>query len=197
PAKLEDSPAYALGNFPGNSAGGDLFTLMFRPDVLKMTPAERQALIDALPKPVSEYTERFYVGYRWFDTKGVKPMYAFGHGLSYVTFAYGQPKAKVAGDKVKVTFLLANEGTMDADEVVQLYARRIDSAVEWPDKELKAFRRVSLKAGERRKVILEIPLDELRYWNGTKDTWELEHGKLQLLLGAASDDIRRTAEITI
>ncbi len=197
PAKLEDSPAYALGNFPGNSAGGDLFTLMFRPDVLKMTPAERQALIDALPKPVSEYTERFYVGYRWFDTKGVKPMYAFGHGLSYVTFAYGQPKAKVAGDKVKVTFLLANEGTMDADEVVQLYARRIDSAVEWPDKELKAFRRVSLKAGERRKVTLEIPLDELRYWNGTKDTWELEHGKLQLLLGAASDDIRRTAEITI
>ena len=197
PAKLEDSPAYALGNFPGNSAGGDLFTLMFRPDVLKMTPAERQALIDALPKPVSEYTERFYVGYRWFDTKGVKPKYAFGHGLSYVTFAYGQPKAKVAGDKVKVTFLLANEGTMDADEVVQLYVRRIGSAVEWPDKELKAFRRVSLKAGEHRKVTLEIPLDELRYWNGTKNTWELEHGKLQLLLGAASDDIRRTAEITI
>ena len=56
---------------------------------------------------------------------------------------------------------------------------------------------MSLKAGERRKVILEIPLDELRYWNGTKDTWELEHGKLQLLLGAASDDIRRTADITI
>ncbi len=197
PVKLEDSPAYALGNFPGNSAGGDLFTLMFRPDVLKMTPAERQALIDALPKPVSQYTERFYVGYRWFDTKEIKPMFAFGHGLSYVTFGYDRLKASVSGRKVKVTFRLTNEGEMEADEVVQLYVRRIDSSVEWPAKELKAFKRVTLKAGECRKVSLEIPFEDLRYWNEETGAWDLEHGKLQLLLGAASDDIRQTAEVTI
>ena len=197
PVKLEDSPAYALGNFPGNSAGGDLFTLMFRPDVIKMTPAERQALIDALPKPVSEYTERFYVGYRWFDTKAVKPMYAFGHGLSYVDFRYEGIKASVSGNKVKVAFQLVNEGDMDADEVVQLYVHRIGATVEWPEKELKAFKRVSLQAGERKKVVLEIPFDDLRYWNEATNAWDLEHGRLQLLLGAASDDIRQTAEVTI
>jgi len=197
PVKLEDSPAYALGNFPGNSAGGDLFTLMFRPDVIKMSPEERQKLIESLPKPVSEYTERFYVGYRWFDTKDIAPMYAFGHGLSYVDFDYKNLKASVSGGKVKVSFLLTNEGDMDADEVVQLYVHRIDSQVEWPAKELKAFQRVNLKAGETKKVTLEIPMDELRYWNETSNAWDLEHGKLQLQLGAASDDIRQTAEVTI
>jgi len=197
PVKLEDSPAYALGNFPDKNVGGDLFTLMFRPDVLAMTPEQRQAFIDALPKPVSEYTERFYVGYRWFDTKNVKPMYAFGHGLSYVNFQYEPIKASVSGGKVKVSFQLVNEGDMDADEVVQLYVNRIGATVEWPAKELKAFQRVSLKAGERKKVVLEIPLDDLRYWSETQNAWNLEHGKLQLLLGAASDDIRQTAEVTI
>ncbi len=198
PMKLEDSPAYAMGNFPDpNGAGGDLFTLMFRPDVLAMSPAERQAFIESLPKPVSEYTERFYVGYRWFDTKEVKPMYAFGHGLSYVTFAYKNIKASVSGKKVKVTFDLVNEGDMDADEVVQLYVHRVNSSVEWPAKELKAFQRVSLEAGECEQVTLTIPFDDLRYWNEQTGSWDLERGKLQLLLGAASDDIRLTAEVNI
>ena len=198
PAKLEDSPAYAMGNFPDpNGAGGDLFSLMFRPDVLKMSPEERQKFIDSLPKPVSKYTERFYVGYRWFDTRNVKPMYAFGHGLSYVEFEYDDLNAVVGKDAVQVSFKLENEGSMPADEVVQLYVHRIDSKVEWPTKELKAFQRVSLRAGETKVVNLEIPLKELRYWNEATNTWDLEHGKLQLLLGSASDDIRETAEVTI
>ncbi len=198
PARLEDSPAYAMGNFPDpNGAGGDLFSLMFRPDVLKMSPEERQKFIDSLPKPVSKYTERFYVGYRWFDTQDVKPMYAFGHGLSYVEFEYDDLKAVVGKDAVKVSFKLENEGVMPADEVVQLYVTRVDSKVEWPAKELKAFQRVSLRAGETKVVNLEIPLKELRYWNEATNAWDLEHGKLQLLLGSASDDIRETAEVTI
>ena len=198
PKKLEDSPAFAMGNFPDpNGAGGDLFSLMFRPDVLKMSPAERQAFLDALPKPVSKYTERFYVGYRWFDTKSIEPMYAFGHGLSYVTFGYGEMTAKAGKDAVKVSFTLTNEGEMPADEVVQLYVHRVDSQVEWPTKELKAFQRVSLNAGETKTVTLEIPMKDLRYWNEETNAWELEHGKLQLMLGSASDDIRETAEVTI
>ncbi len=198
PKKLEDSPAFAMGNFPDpNGAGGDLFSLMFRPDVLKMSPAERQAFLDALPKPVSKYTERFYVGYRWFDTKSIEPMYAFGHGLSYVTFGYGEMTAKAGKDAVKVSFQLENEGNMPADEVVQLYVHRVDSQVEWPTKELKAFQRVSLNAGETKTVTLEIPVKDLRYWNEATNAWDLEHGKLQLMLGSASDDIRETAEVTI
>ena len=197
PVKLEDSPAYALGNFPDPNAGGDLFTLMFRPDVMRMSREERQKLIDSLPKPESHYTEGFLVGYRWFDTKAVKPMYAFGHGLSYVHFAYGDMSVKAGKESVKVSFKLTNEGAMPADEVVQLYVHRSESAVEWPEKELKAFERVSLKAGQTKTVTLEIPFKDLRYWNVEQNCWTLEHGKLQLLLGAASDDIRKTAEIGI
>ena len=197
PAKLTDSPAFALGNFPDKTQGGDLFTLMFRADVLKMSAEERQALIDAMPKPVSKYTEGPLVGYRWFDTKEIKPMYAFGHGLSYVSFDYGVMKASASEKSVKVSFDLTNEGEMAADEVVQLYVHREDATVEWPAKELKAFARVSLKAGQKKTVTLEIPMDDLRYWNVGKNAWDLEHGKLLLLLGAASDDIRQSAEVTI
>jgi len=196
PARLEDSPAFALGNFPDKTQGGDLFTLMYREDVLKMSPAERQAFIDALPKPTSKYTEGALVGYRWFDTKNIKPMFAFGHGLSYVEFTYGTPKA-VAGKKgVKLSFPLTNAGQMPADEVVQLYVRRPESRVEWPYKELKAFARVSLQPGETKTVTLEIPADDLRFWNVEKNAWDLEHGRLELLLGAASDDIRQKAEVS-
>ena len=198
PAKLEDSPAYAMGNFPDpNGAGGDLFSIMFRPDVLKMSPEERQKFLDSLPKPVSKYTERFYVGYRWFDTKQVKPMYAFGHGLSYVDFTYGDVKAKAGKESVQVSLSVKNEGSMPADEVVQLYVSRPESQVEWPVKELKAFQRVSLQAGETKNVTLNIPVKDLRYWNEATGAWDLEHGKLQILVGSASDDIRETAEITI
>ena len=197
PVKLEDSPAFALGNFPDKNSGGDLFTLMFRPDVMAMTPAERQAMIDALPKPESHYTEGLLVGYRWFDTKDVKPMYAFGHGLSYVEFTYGAMTAKAGKKSVKVSFDLENNGAMEADEVVQLYVHHVDSSVEWPAKELKAFQRVTLAAGERKTVTLEIALDDLRYWNEQAGAWTLEKGRLQLLLGSASDDIRQTAEVNI
>jgi beta-glucosidase len=86
---------------------------------------------------------------------------------------------------------------MAADEVVQLYVRRIGSAVEWPYKELKAFERVSLAAGETKTVTLEIPVDDLRYWNVDKNAWDLEHGQLELLLGSASDDIRQSAQTKI
>ena len=162
-----------------------------------MSAEERQAMMDARPKPVSQYTEGPLVGYRWFDTREIKPMYAFGHGLSYVSFAYGAMKAAAGRKAVKVSFELTNEGGMDADEVVQLYVARPGATVEWPAKELKAFARVSLKAGQTRTVTLEIPLKDLRYWNVDTNAWDLEHGTLRLLLGAASDDIRQQTEVNI
>ena len=197
PVKLEDSPAFALGNFPDKTQGGDLFTLMYRQDATNMTREERQRLMDSMPKPTSKYTEGPLVGYRWFDTKNVKPMYAFGHGLSYVDFEYGPMSVKSGKKAIKVTFDITNTGSMAADEVVQLYVSRLDSKVEWPAKELKAFERVSLGASETRTVTLEIPADDLRYWNADTNSWTLEHGRLELLLGSASDDIRQKAETKI
>ena len=170
---------------------------MYRQDVMRMSREERQKLMDSMPKPVSKYSEGSLVGYRWFDTKNVKPMYAFGHGLSYVDFEYGAVKAAAKKDAVKVTFTLANKGGMAAEEVVQVYVARPEATVEWPAKELKAFDRVSLAAGETKTVTLEIPVKDLRYWNVEKNAWDLEHGKLVLLVGSASDDIRQQAEVTI
>ncbi|MBQ9449948.1 MAG: glycoside hydrolase family 3 C-terminal domain-containing protein [Bacteroidales bacterium] len=195
PARLEDSPAFAMGNFPNKIAGQDLFMMLYRDDLQKMSPEERRAQIAAMPQPESVYSEGSLVGYRWYDTKEVKPMYAFGHGLSYVDFDYGSMKASAGKKGIKVSFPLTNSGRMAADEVVQLYVRRPESRVEWPYKELKAFARVSLQPGETRTVRLEIPADDLRYWNVDKNAWDLEHGRLELLLGAASDDIRQKAEV--
>jgi beta-glucosidase len=88
---------------------------------------------------------------------------------------------------------------MEADEVAQLYVHYLDSQIERPYKELKAFRRVTLGAGETKTVQLEIPVSELRYWreDATTDGWTLENGQIELQLGGASDDIRLKTTVTI
>ena len=196
PKKLEDSPAYALGNF-GQNASEDLFTLMYRLDATGYTREQIQEYIANLPDPVSEYKEGILVGYRWYDTKDVPVMYAFGHGLSYVDFEYGPLACRQKKDKFIVTFNLKNTGDMEADEVVQLYVRRKDSKVERPLKELEAFDRIALKAGETKKVTLEFPASELAHWDTDTNDWVLEPGKIEILVGSASDDIRQTIETEI
>ena len=196
PKKLEDSPAYALGNF-GQNASEDLFTLMYRLDATGYTREQIEEYIANLPDPVSEYKEGILVGYRWYDTKDVPVMYAFGHGLSYVDFEYGPLACRQKKDKFMVTFNLKNAGDMEADEVVQLYVRRKDSKVERPLKELEAFDRIALKAGETKKVTLEFPASELAHWDTDTNDWVLEPGKIEILVGSASDDIRQTIETEI
>ena len=196
PEKLEDSPAFALGNF-GKNASEDLFTLMYRLDATGYTREQIQEYIANLPAPESHYTEGIFVGYRWFETKNVPVMYAFGHGLSYVDFEYGPITCKQKRDKIYVTFELKNLGDMEADEVAQLYVKRIGSAVERPLKELEAFDRVTLKGGETKTVTLEFPVSELAHWDMETNGWVLEHGKIEILVESASDDIRQTIETEI
>ena len=196
PLKLEDSPAFALGNF-GKNASEDLFTLMYRLDATGYTREQIQEYIANLPAPESHYTEGIFVGYRWFETKNVPVMYAFGHGLSYVDFEYGPLTCKQKKDKIYVTFELKNLGDMEADEVAQLYVKRIGSAVERPLKELEAFDRVTLKAGETKTVTLEFPVSELAHWDMETNGWILEPGKIEILVGSASNDIRQTIETEI
>lgn len=195
PIKLEDSPAFALENYPQKAdVEVDLFQNQYRQD--NGVRSQRQSMPTRYPC-TAYYSEGLLVGYRWFDTKNVPVMYAFGHGLSYVDFEYSNIKVKAKKDEIDVTFNLANNGTMDADEVAQLYVRRIDAKVEWPYKELKAFDRVALKAGETRKVSLTFPIDELRYWDEDKNDWSLERGTIEILVGGASDDIRMNTIVTI
>jgi beta-glucosidase len=199
PVKLEDSPAYAMGNFPNaDPTAGDLFTEQYRRDITGGQQRDRRA---NRPSPESKYTEGLLVGYRWYDTKDVKPMYAFGHGLSYVDFEYAGLKTDKssykAKDVIKVSFDLKNTGSMAADEVAQVYVRRIGAKVEWPLKELKAFQRVSLDAGATSRVTLEIPVSNLRYWNVDVNDWTLEDSDIEILVGAASDDIRLSTQVHI
>ena len=197
PLKLEDSPAYATGSFPGEGSGEDLFTLMYRLDATGYTREQIQEYIASLPDPVSEYREGILVGYRWYDTKDVPVMYAFGHGLSYVEFEYGALTCKQKKDKIQVSFDLKNLGDMEADEVAQLYVKRLDSKVERAEKELEAFERVALKAGETKNVTLEFPLSELAHWDNETNEWVLEHGKIEILVGSASNDIRQSIQTEI
>lgn len=197
PLKLEDSPAYATGSFPGEGSGEDLFTLMYRLDATGYTREQIQEYIANLPDPVSEYREGILVGYRWYDTKDVPVMYAFGHGLSYVDFEYGTLTCKQKKGKIQVSFDLKNLGDMDADEVAQLYVKRLDSKVERAEKELEAFERVALKAGETKNVTLEFPLSELAHWDNETNGWVLEPGKIEILVGSASNDIRQSIQTEI
>lgn len=197
PLKLEDSPAYATGSFPGEGSGEDLFTLMYRLDATGYTREQIKEYIASLPDPVSEYREGILVGYRWYDTKDVPVMYAFGHGLSYVEFEYGTLTCKQKKDKIQVSFDLKNLGDMEADEVPQLYVKRLDSKVERAEKELEAFERVALKAGETKNVTLEFPLSELAHWDNETNGWVLEPGKIEILVGSASNDIRQSIQTEI
>lgn len=197
PLKLEDSPAYATGSFPGEGSGEDLFTLMYRLDATGYTREQIKEYIASLPDPVSEYREGILVGYRWYDTKDVPVMYAFGHGLSYVDFEYGTLTCKQKKDKIQVSFDLKNLGDMEADEVPQLYVKRLDSKVERAEKELEAFERVALKAGETKNVTLEFPVSELAHWDNDTNGWVLEPGKIEILVGSASNDIRQSIQTEI
>lgn len=197
PLKLEDSPAYATGSFPGEGSGEDLFTLMYRLDATGYTREQIREYIASLPDPVSEYREGILVGYRWYDTKDVPVMYAFGHGLSYVDFEYGTLTCKQKKDKIQVSFDLKNLGDMEADEVAQLYVKRLDSKVERAEKELEAFERVALKAGETKNVTLEFPVSELAHWDNETNGWVLEPGKIEILVGSASNDIRQSIQTEI
>ena len=131
----------------------------------------------------------YYHGYRLFDRNGKEPRYAFGHGLSYTRFAYSNMRARRAGDEVRVELSVANEGAMTADEVVQVYSGHPDGTVDRPEKVLAAFRRVSLRPGERRNIALTVPLDTLRWRDPRVGSWRLEAGTYSFQAGGSSTDL--------
>ena len=196
PLQLEDSPAYALDVFPQKAdVAGDLFGNQYRQDIAGQRRFRQPASPDAL------YSEGSLVGYRWFDTKNVDVLYPFGYGLSYVTFDYANIKTNKTSYKenatIKVSFDITNNGDMVADEVPQVYVRRIDAQVEWPEKELKAFDRVTIPAGQTKTVTLEIPVSELRYWDESINGWNLEKGKIEIVAGSSSRDLHLSTVVTL
>jgi len=198
PVKLEDSPAYALGNYPQGAKSSDIFV-----DLVDEKETEKTSKTEAPENDpnTAYYSEESLVGYRWFDTKKVPVKYAFGHGLSYTTFDYNElattKDTYTADENISISFDLKNTGEMDAEEVVQVYVHRINPSVEWPYKELKAFTRVALKTGETQKVNLEIPVKNLRYWNEKTQAWENDLCDVTLMVGASSADIKLQKKISL
>ena len=131
------------------------------------------------------------MGYRYYETAGVEMAFPFGYGLSYTSFAYRN--LQVDGDGVTVT--VENTGDRDGAEVVQLYIARPDGKVFRPERELKGFQKVFLKAGESQTVHIAFDDKTFRYWNTATNHWEVEGGAYRVEVGASSTDIRLTGTV--
>lgn len=144
-----------------------------------------------------EYKEGLLVGYRWHDAKNIKPLFPFGHGLSYTHFSYSKlrmsAKEMKKGESLTCTITLTNNGDRDGSEVVQLYLSDKKSALPRPPKELKGFQKVELKAGESREVSFVINEDLLQYYNDREQAWAAEPGRFEVLVGASSQEIKAKA----
>ena len=139
-----------------------------------------------------EYKEGIYVGYRHFDTKGVKTQFPFGFGLSYTTFKYGKPQIAANGDAWTVTVDVTNTGRCEGKEIVQLYVGDEKCSVDRPKKELKNFAKVSLKPGETKTVSMDITRQDLKFWDETTHAWKAEPGKFKAYVCASAEDVRGT-----
>ena len=146
---------------------------------------------------IVEYKEGLFVGYRWAEKHQIKPLFAFGHGLSYTTFEYGQASCRKSGKGFKVSVDVTNTGSREGKEIVQLYISDEESSLERPVKELKGFKKVALAPGETKKVTFEISEDMLKFYDPAQKAWVLEKGKFTTHIGAASDDIRTSVDFLL
>ncbi|MBV4293676.1 glycoside hydrolase family 3 C-terminal domain-containing protein [Alistipes shahii] len=148
-----------------------------------------------------KYNESIFVGYRWHDKEQLKPLFAFGHGLSYTAFAVGNVKADrttlAPNGSIRISADVTNTGDRAGAEVVQLYIGDEQSSLPRPVKELKGFQKVSLNPGQTRTVTFEITPGMLHYYDDAKGAWVAEPGAFTAYVGAASDDIRGTVEFEL
>lgn len=148
-----------------------------------------------------QYAEGILVGYRWFDTKKIAPLYPFGYGLSYTTFAFDTAKTDKKEynptETITVSVTVKNTGKVDGKEVVQVYATKSDSKISRAAQELKGFQKVAVKAGGEQRVTVKIPVKELAYYNVTTKKWTVEPGKYALHVGNSSRNNSNQITISI
>lgn len=175
PVKLEDNSAHALGEFVYERSND---------------------IIDV------KYNESIFVGYRWADKqKKVKPLFPFGHGLSYTTFAYGKATAdkKEMGvdDVLSITVPITNTGSREGAEIVQLYISDLKSSLPRPVKELKGFQKVKLAPGETKNVTFTVAKDALSYYDDALQDWVVEPGKFEAIVAASATDIKSKISFSV
>ncbi|MFW5798796.1 MAG: beta-glucosidase family protein, partial [Planctomycetota bacterium] len=143
------------------------------------------------------YKEDIFVGYRWFDARGIEPLFPFGHGLSYTTFDYSDLQIQTGSDPlVRVSFTLTNTGDVAGAEVAQLYLHDCDCSVRRPPQELKGFRKVHLGPGEQATVSLDLGIEELSFFHPTKREWTAEPGEFEIRINSSSRDNRLKGSFT-
>lgn len=169
PVRLEDCPAHYFGemSYPGDSI--------------------RQ-----------EYKEDILVGYRWYDTKKIKPLYPFGYGMSYTTYSYSKPLASKKilkdNDSIQVSVKIKNTGLAKGKEIVQLYIEDEKCSLLRPKKELKGFHKVELEPNEEKTIQFHIDINDLTFFDDSKQKWIAEPGKFKAYIAASSEDIRGVVE---
>ncbi|WP_262148732.1 glycoside hydrolase family 3 C-terminal domain-containing protein [Chryseobacterium foetidum] len=184
PVKLEDNSAHKLGEYPGNK------------EELAAGKGKDQK------NPINiTYNEGILVGYRWHDTKKIKPLFSFGHGLSYTTFQFGKAvsdKTTISqNDKISFTVKVKNTGSKAGAEVVQLYISDKKSSVLRPEKELKGFEKIFLNPDEEKEVTLTIDKEALSFFDAEKHAWVAEPGDFEAQIGNSSDNILTKVKFTL
>jgi len=144
------------------------------------------------------YSEGILVGYRWYDAHGMEPLFPFGHGLSYTTFAYEDLVVRPSGDGVDVIFTVRNSGARAGSEVAQVYLGPVDDPpAPMAAKSLAAFQRVVLAPGEGKRLTRHLETRALSYWSEADNVWQRAPGTRRVMVGSSSRDIRLTAAVDV
>jgi beta-glucosidase len=208
---LSRAPALLYAWYPGLESGNALARVLFGdvnpsgklpctfPKKLADTPA---AMLDAYPgtNGMVVYKEGLLVGYRWYDTKDIQPLFPFGYGLSYTHFKYAKLDLVQNSDSknsVTVEFELTNTGDRAGAEVAEIYVQPINPSVFRPLKELKGFKKVFLQPGEKQKVSVTLDQNAFAYYDVNKKDWVAEKGEYKILVGSSSRDIRLNGKFSL
>jgi beta-glucosidase len=202
---IDNVPAVLDTWYPGQEGGTALAQILFGdyspsgklPASFERRWEDNPTFHSYYPEPGQnrvKYSEGIFLGYRYFDRSETKPLFAFGHGLSYTTFGYSKlavtPPTGNLSEPITVSFDVKNTGKREAAEVAQLYVGDSHASVPRPVKELKAFAKVNLKPGETRRVTLTLDRRAFSFYDVKKKDWSAEPGDFTILVGGASDDIQ-------
>jgi beta-glucosidase len=197
PWEAENLPAIVQAWYPGEQGGWAVADVLFGDE----NPAGRLPVTFYRSTEDLPAFENYAMSNRTYRYFGGAPLFAFGHGLSYTKFDYDAAMLDktnlAAGDTARISFTLNNSGARDGDEVAQIYFRHVNSAQPQPKLALCGFTRLHLQPGQTVRLTMDIPLERFRYWDTNKKQYVVEPGDYELLVGAASDDIRLRVPLEI
>jgi beta-glucosidase len=199
-------PAVVEAWYPGREGGDAIADILFGrvnpsghlpftwPKKLKDSPSHA---IGTQDNDRVDYKEGLMVGYRYYDSKNVGPEFPFGYGLSYTSFAFDDQKVTVNGSTASVSLTVKNTGDREGMATVQFYVKPLHPSVERPVHELKAFRKVLIKAGESVPVNVELKSDAFSYYDVTEKAWRVDPGSYEIQAGVSSREILSTSTVEI